>query len=695
MKILLFFLSVLILISPSVYAVDTTPPTILSYYQWDAFNQTIDINYSTDESFSVNWNVTDVSGINVSNCTIYYRNYDNSTQSPLFNYIDGFQDINQNANGYYNVSCLNISINSTSERLYYNLTNKNKWLQYSSAIDINDMVTDGTSAIYGNKIIMAKYVNHTTGANKTIKYNLQIQNSSQTVSPFLVSLCNKYADRNAWRTDSRCEEVGAYSSSTVVHDSLGYIYGITTTNGSGYIGTMLVTDIMYVIGSCPDCSNPNNDWDASYTNINKDYSFTSSTDGAVWTEVGWEFNTYINFFNVIKFETNLTVSDNAENSINNYQFDYYGEIPNTAPSLALQTDNISGNLVSFYDIHGITETGTIWINVSVADNEGNDINCTFYLLNNDTSINSTLLSDFELGSDFGTCYFEWDTLSIPDGDYRFKFSATDGDDTTNETSAGFIRLNSTIPVFVITKPQNITYSNFSIPLEVINLGRPINEWYYSVDYSDWVLFTPNTTLIGFEYNGLYILDVLAIGESGLNSTETVYFSINYTGASYSQNLTCTSSDTHYISINPLDDDDLRWSCTLDTDESYYCVTHVYGNDEFNQKDEQKLIQTNPKRIIIKRYGIVDYFKSTGSYTNVYFTDERLMAESNYTYEVECISTSGEDYGYFTKPVNIEYRQIANSMALGVYGIENAGYILGAFLIVFIVLFIFFRGVKRG
>ena len=566
-------------------------------------------------------------------------------------------------------------------------------MQYTASYDVDNFTTDGTYGIRGNNIVMSRYENHTTGANKTIKYNLQIDNSSVTTAPFLVTLCNKFADRTDWKNDPQCLDVGAFSPITSIPDSMGYQNGLTTTNGSGYLGAMLVTDIMYAIGSCPDCTNAENDWDASYTNVDNGYSFVSSTGVTVWNDAGWEFNTYANYFNDAQIEANLTVSDNFGNLLNDFQFNPYGDVPNEPPAIAIDTDTITGGLVTYYDIHGFSETGTIWLNSSVADNEGDSVNCTFYLLNNDTTMNTTLLVNYSVPSGFGTCPYEWNTTTLPDNDYRLLVSVRNGEDTTNRTSAGFIRIDNTVPSIIISSPTNTTYNVTTIDVNV-SADELIAEWYYSIDYSDWALFTPNTTLIGFEINDVYLLDILAIDFAGLNNTESVYFTINFTGGAYLRDLTCSSSDYHYISLNPLDDDDLRWSCELDTPEIFYCMTHVYGNDEFNNKDEDKLLQTNPKRTTIKRYGIVDYFKSTGSYANVYFTDEKLMSESNYTYEVECVSSSGLYYGAFNKSVSIEYRKIANSMAFGVWSINNMGYLLGVFFLIVILIILLSLGLKR-
>ena len=512
-------------------SIDTTPPTVDAYYQWNATNETMDLTYISDGSMTINWNVSDVSGINVSSCSMYHRYFDNSTQTPIFNYINGVQDTHQDVNGYHNMSCENITINSTAERLYYNFTEPNTYLQYTASIYYNLMVDDGHSGIVGDKIIMARYDNHTTGANKTIEYNLQIYNSSNTVAPFLVTFCNKYADLTAWQTDPDCLEVGAFYAGLSIPDSQGYQNGLASTNGSGYLGPLLITDTMYTIGSCPDCTNANNDWEAVYTNINHDDSFTSSNNGASWTEVGWEFNTYANYFNEASFEANLTVSDNLGNSINDFRFDYYGEIPNEPPAVAINTDNVTGNLISYYDIHNITESGVIWFNVSVADDDTQGVNCTFYLLNNDTTMNTTLLTDYNVPSGFGTCPYEWNTSTLPDGDYRVKVSVTDGVLVNNRTGAGFIRIlqDTTAPVISNIVERNIRYSTVDLT------------WSTDEDANSSISISPTGT---YSNNSEYTT-THSIAVSGLESN-TYY---TYTITTCDSNANCNTSTQSFTTAS--------------------------------------------------------------------------------------------------------------------------------------------------
>ena len=56
------------------FTVDTTCPNATSYYQWDSNNNTVDFGLWTEGFVSVNWNLTDSTGINTSSCIIRVRN---------------------------------------------------------------------------------------------------------------------------------------------------------------------------------------------------------------------------------------------------------------------------------------------------------------------------------------------------------------------------------------------------------------------------------------------------------------------------------------------------------------------------------------------------------------------------------------------------------------------------------------------
>jgi len=411
------------------------------------------------------------------------------------------------------------------------------------------------------------------------------------------------------------------------------------------------------------------------------YKFPSFVTGDNWVdfnlkgEAKYEVNKVSDYEFHIYIDTKMTeLSFNSLGGLNNVTEAYTFVVDNDAPLLSFVLPTPENETIVW------TSNRTIYVssNEALADNqvwlEIDGSNETM------TKINST------------NYYYDF---NLSDGNYTYKVYANDAYGNLGVSETRTMTIDTTTPpIFSIDTPQNTTYNALSVPLDVSSSGREVVSWYFSIDYSAWDSFSPNTTLVGFEENGVYRLDVLAVDILGLNTTETVYFSLNYSGFKIEKDLTCIASDTHYVSVNPLTDDDLRWSCKLNTTDKFYCITRVYGNDENNVKDSTKLIQTNPKRKVIERYGLVDYFESVGGVSNVYFTDERLIPYANYTYEVECYSLSGAQYGKYSDIVTVEYKQAANTMAMGVWGIGNMGYLIGGFLLIMIFLIIIKLGLRK-
>ena len=413
------------------------------------------------------------------------------------------------------------------------------------------------------------------------------------------------------------------------------------------------------------------------------YTYPSFVTGDHWVDFNVEGKAKVIYtvkkqtdklYKIIIETTATKLNFNSLGGLNTITESYQFKVDKTAPVLTFVSptpDNdttvwVSDGMISVESNEALADN-QVWLEISGGNQTMTKINATDY-------------------------YYDF---NLSDGNYTYKVYAYDpyGNLGVSETRE-FIIDTVTPPIFLIDRPQNITYNAMSVSLDVTSSGREVVEWYFSVDYEAWDSFTPNTTLVGFEENGVYRLDVLAIDVLGLNTTEMVYFTLNYTGFKFLKNMTCIASDTHYVSINPFADDDLRWSCRLDTTEKFYCLTRVYGNDEYDVKDESKLIQTNPKRKVVKRYGLIDYFESVGGVSNVYFTDEKLIPDANYTYEVECYSLSGVQYGAYSDSVAVEYKSMVNTMAMGVWGIGNMGYIFGAFFLIIIFLIILKLGVRK-
>ena len=164
-------------------------------------------------------------------------------------------------------------------------------------------------------------------------------------------------------------------------------------------------------------------------------------------------------------------------------------------------------------------------------------------------------------------------------------------------------------------------------------------------------------------------------------------------------LYCDIGDVHFISPNPLTDafdkitkketNHLYTSCDFmqeNTSEQFYCMSYVYFNGE--------LVQTNPKPLYLEEIGRIDSFVSIGDLVTVYFTTKNLYVDNNYTYTVECSTADGEETGSFSKNVTVRYESLAKVGSLGVWSVNNAGFIImGIVLLMFLGLFIW--GVRKA
>lgn len=165
-------------------------------------------------------------------------------------------------------------------------------------------------------------------------------------------------------------------------------------------------------------------------------------------------------------------------------------------------------------------------------------------------------------------------------------------------------------------------------------------------------------------------------------------------------LHCDIGDIHFISPNPLSDafdkitkketNHLYTSCDFvqeNTTEQFYCMTYVYSDDSL-------LVQMNPKPLYLEEIGRIDSFVSRGDLVNVYFTSSNLYVDNNYTYSVECSTEDGEETGSFSKNVTVRYESLAKVGSVGVWGVDNAGFIIMG-IILLIILSIFVWGVRKS
>lgn len=443
--------------------VDSTPPAVSAYYQWNSTNDTVDFGTWTEGFVSINWNLTDATGINTSTCQIKVRNKNSVTNYTNHSYIDDLTHPDYDpVTGYKNLTCYTEDLGGGITRVSANMTRSYDWRPLNTAFEQDNAAHDNIYYSFGGRSTKIVFHNITNTINTTFIFLADIDNQSATVADHLFYSCNLSYTNGDYTTDPNCAFVGAGTTNATRDVNFGYVIGALTTDENGTFGGVVHTETMYGISYCPDCTNTNNAWITYSTDGYDGHSETSANQGTTWSALsGEEFNVILHVIDNIQLEFNLTIDDTPGNTLSDLQIDTYGALANLAPYGDIMTDNVTGSLVSYYDIHGIIETGTIWINTTIADPNEDSMNCSVYLLNNDSSVNQTLLANYSVEG-YGICPYEWNTTNFTDGDYRLNVTSTDGLLTGHDESAGYIRIDKTAPTISSVTASSITSNSATI-----------------------------------------------------------------------------------------------------------------------------------------------------------------------------------------------------------------------------------------
>ncbi len=465
---------------------DTDPPEVDAYYQWNSTNDTVDFGVWTEGFVSVNWNLTDVSGINTSTCWIRVRNKNYVTNYTNLSYIDDLDHPDYNVTtGYKNLTCYTEDLGGEVIRVSANMTRSYDWRPLITAFEQDNAAHDNAYYSRGEKSTKIVFHNITSTVNTTFIFLADVVNQTDTIADLLFYSCNETYVDGDFTTDDNCALVGAAHPNATRDINFDYLIGALTTDENGMFGGVVHTETMYGISYCPSCTNNGNAWVTYSTDGYDGHSETSANKGTTWTTLSnKEFNVILQIMDNTRIEFNLTIDDNLGNQLDDLRTDNYGILPNLVPYGDIMTDNVTGSLVSYYDIHNITEFGTIWINTTVSDPNDDTVNCTVYLLNNDSSVNQTLLANYSIDG-YGICPYEWDTTTISDGDYRLNVTAFDGSLTGYDESAGYIRIANDPEINLSYGPPDTTVFRFATcgpSLENVSAIPQNQTSTYGIDY---------------------------------------------------------------------------------------------------------------------------------------------------------------------------------------------------------------------
>ena len=122
------------------------------------------------------------------------------------------------------------------------------------------------------------------------------------------------------------------------------------------------------------------------------------------------------------------------------------------------------------------------------------------------------------------------SIEFPDAVYNVTAFANDTYNNINNSEWVVFTIDTIAPNITLHLPANTTYNSTSRTLNV-SATETIDTWQYSLNGAANVTFTPNTTLTAAE--GFNNLTVYANDTAGnLNSTETIYFTIDSTTPKY-------------------------------------------------------------------------------------------------------------------------------------------------------------------
>ena len=111
--------------------------------------------------------------------------------------------------------------------------------------------------------------------------------------------------------------------------------------------------------------------------------------------------------------------------------------------------------------------------------------------------------------------------SLADGNYTYQVLTTDSSLNFNQSAYRLTTVDTTNPAITIASPANTTYENINVALNVA-ANETISTWWYSLNGSSNVTFTPNTTLSNLAYQQ-HNVTVYANDTSGHVGSTTVWF----------------------------------------------------------------------------------------------------------------------------------------------------------------------------
>ena len=512
--------------------IDGSPPVISDFNLTNDTYEAVDLSENTTGILYAEWNVTDPN-LNISTCEMAYRAYDTSgIYYSNWSFINGSLDTSLDVNGWKIETCNFISGNgdNTSIRVNMNLTDDDDWRPGTFNFDHEVLSKDTSIVVFKDTIVKVTFNNVTTTPNTSYIFEFQIDEANILTSiDFVVYACNSSYTTGDPRLSPFCTPTEAVNVGDQYDNLQFYDMHFDSDNSSEFNG-IKITETMYGVGTQFAGGSSNKGWDVWATNGQDcgDHYQTSIDAGDTWSNVSGSCgNHHLHYFNGFQGEFKIIINDTLGNSATITEIDLMGKILNHEPELTLRTDEIQGGFPTIYSDANITETGTLWINVTVSDPDQDNLNCSFYLLNDDLSLNRTILNNFELNASFGTCYYVWDTSLEADGEYYVKVNVTDGVLVSSDILISVMRLDNNPPNIVINLPTSESNIDHT---PTINITANENiELIYNIDGGSNI--TACASCIGYQSNlsylgtGSHTLVVYGIDQINLTDSANRTFAI--------------------------------------------------------------------------------------------------------------------------------------------------------------------------
>ncbi len=146
-------------------------------------------------------------------------------------------------------------------------------------------------------------------------------------------------------------------------------------------------------------------------------------------------------------------------------------------------------------------------------------------------------------------------------------------------------------------------------------------------------------------------------------------------------------------INPLINiigNKIYWKCLSELSENYNCVSYV--------KEQGAIIQTNPQKttystgLFTRQEETREFFTADKGLVQPYFTTENLKPNQTYVFGVQCSFENGTlKSEHYITPM---YKNMEGVAFTGVWLKDNIGYIIGAFIFLFILIELIMLAVRR-